>query len=214
MMDHLVLILSGLAVGIAVAAPIGPVNLICIRRAIKYGMVNGFASGAGAAVGDGVFATIAAFGVTAAIGFVQDYSIWLQLAGGLFLLGLGIHTWFDPPHLSDELPEGSLGELLPVVSVTFFLTITNPATMLGFLAIFGGIAGFTIGTEDYLRATLLVASVILGSALWWAAITGFVSLFRNRMTDRALELLNDVSAGVIVLFAGAILIRLAVAEGF
>lgn len=214
MMDHLVLILSGLAVGIAVAAPIGPVNLICIRRAIKYGMVNGFASGAGAAVGDGVFATIAAFGFTAAIGFVQDYSIWLQLAGGFFLLGLGIHTWFDPPHLSDELPEGSLGELLPVVSVTFFLTITNPATMLGFLAIFGGIAGFTIGTEDYLRATLLVASVILGSALWWAAITGFVSLFRNRMTDRALELLNNVSAGVIVLFAGAILIRLAVAEGF
>ncbi|MEQ9144179.1 MAG: LysE family transporter [Parvibaculaceae bacterium] len=214
MMDHLVLILSGLAVGIAVAAPIGPVNLICIRRAIKYGMVNGFASGAGAAVGDGVFATIAAFGVTAAIGFVQDYSIWLQLAGGLFLLGLGIHTWFDPPHLSDELPEGSLGELLPVVSVTFFLTITNPATMLGFLAIFGGIAGFTIGTEDYLRATLLVASVIMGSALWWAAITGFVSLFRNRMTDRALEWLNNVSAGVIVLFAGAILIRLAVAEGF
>ena len=212
MMDDLLLILSGIAVGIVVAAPIGPVNLICIRRALKFGMANGVASGAGAAVGDGVFAAIAAFGVTAAIAFVHDYSVWLQLVGGLFLLGLGARTWFDQPHLNDQLPEGSLGELLPVMSVTFFLTITNPATMLGFIAIFGGIADFAIGSEDYWRASLLVVSVVAGSAIWWVIITGFVSLFRGRMTDRSLELLNHVSAVIIVLFGGAVLTRLMIAQ--
>ncbi len=207
-MDILVLILSGLLIGVAVAAPIGPVNLICIRRTLKYGMLNGFASGAGAAVGDGVFAVVAAFGVTAVISFVAAYSGWLQLVGGVFLLGLGVRTWFDQPHLDDKLPDGSLGDLLPVISVTFFLTITNPATMLGFIAIFGGVADFTIGTEDYMRASILVASVIGGSVLWWAAITGFVSLFRDRMTDTGLALLNKVSAVIIVLFGAGILGRL------
>lgn len=207
-MDILVLILSGLLIGVAVAAPIGPVNLICIRRTLKYGMLNGFVSGAGAAVGDGVFAIVAAFGVTAVISFVAAYSGWLQLVGGVFLLGLGVRTWFDHPHLDDKLPEGSLGDLLPVISVTFFLTITNPATMLGFIAIFGGVADFTIGTEDYMRASILVASVIGGSVLWWAAITGFVSLFRDRMTDTGLALLNKVSAVIIVLFGAGILGRL------
>lgn len=210
-MDILVLILSGLLIGVAVAAPIGPVNLICIRRTLKYGMLNGFVSGAGAAVGDGVFAIVAAFGVTAVISFVAAYSGWLQLIGGVFLLGLGVRTWFDHPHLDDKLPEGSLGDLLPVISVTFFLTITNPATMLGFVAIFGGVADFTIGTEDYMRASILVASVIGGSVLWWAAITGFVSLFRDRMTDTGLAILNKVSAVIIVLFGAGILARLLLA---
>ena len=211
-MDILVLILSGLLIGVAVAAPIGPVNLICIRRTLKYGMLNGFVSGAGAAVGDGVFAIVAAFGVTAVISFVAAYSGWLQLIGGVFLLGLGVRTWFDHPHLDDKLPEGSLGDLLPVISVTFFLTITNPATMLGFIAIFGGVADFTIGTEDYMRASILVASVIGGSVLWWAAITGFVSLFRDRMTDTGLAILNKVSAVIIVLFGAGILARLLLAR--
>lgn len=207
-MDIVILILSGLVIGVAVAAPIGPVNLICIRRTLKYGMLNGFVSGAGAAVGDGVFAIVAAFGVTAVITFVAAYSGWLQLVGGVFLLGLGVRTWFDHPHLNDKLPEGSLGDLLPVISVTFFLTITNPATMLGFIAIFGGVADFTIGTENYMRAALLVASVITGSVLWWAAITGFVSLFRDKMTDNGLEILNKISAVIIVVFGAAILGRL------
>jgi len=207
-MDIVILILSGLVIGVAVAAPIGPVNLICIRRTLKYGMLNGFVSGAGAAVGDGVFAIVAAFGVTAVITFVAAYSGWLQLVGSVFLLGLGVRTWFDHPHLNDKLPEGSLGDLLPVISVTFFLTITNPATMLGFIAIFGGVADFTIGTENYMRAALLVASVITGSVLWWAAITGFVSLFRDKMTDNGLEILNKISAVIIVVFGAAILGRL------
>lgn len=213
-MDFLSLIISGLVVGIAVAAPIGPVNLICIRRALRFGMANGIASGAGAAVGDGVFAIIAAFGVTAAIAFVQAWSLWLQLIGGIFLLGLAVRTWFDHPSLDAKLPEGSLGALLPVITSTFVLTITNPATMLGFVAIFGGIADFAIGEEDYLRATILVASVMAGSAVWWVIICSIAARFRERMTDKALVILNQVSAGIIFLFGTAVLVRLAVERLF
>jgi len=209
-MDFLSLVASGLVVGIVVAAPIGPVNLICIRRALRFGMANGIASGTGAAIGDGVFAIMAAFGVTAAIAFVQTYALWLQLVGGFFLIGLAVRTWFDHPSLDAKLPEGSLGALMPVVVSTFVLTITNPATMLGFLAIFGGIADFAIGDEDYVSASILVASVIGGSALWWVIICSIASRFRERMTDNALVILNQVSAGIIFLFGLAVLVRLVV----
>ncbi|MGK2740721.1 LysE family translocator [Tepidicaulis sp. LMO-SS28] len=207
-MEYLTLVVSGLMVGVAVAAPIGPVNLICIRRTLRFGAVNGFVSGAGAAIGDGLFATIAAFGVTAAIAFIKNYAFALQLVGGLFLIGLGIKTWLAHPHLDDAIPEKALGELLPVIGSTFVLTITNPATMLGFMAIFGGIAGFAVGTEDYGRASLLVASVVAGSALWWGALTFFVSRFRTRMSDRMLEIINHVSAALIILFGAAVLCRI------
>lgn len=207
-MEYLTLLVSGVMVGVAVAAPIGPVNLICIRRTLRYGPLNGFVSGSGAAIGDGLFATIAAFGVTAAIAFVTNYSLWLQLVGGLFLIGLGLKTWFSHPHLDDALPEKALGDLLPVIGTTFALTITNPATMIGFMAIFGGIAGFAVGAEDYGRALLLVASVVAGSALWWAVLTFFVSYFRRRMSDRMLEIINHASAVLIILFGIAVLCRI------
>lgn len=204
-MDFLTLLVSGILVGIAVAAPIGPVNLICIRRALRYGWLNGFLAGLGAAAGDGIFAIIAAFGVTAALDFMQSNEVWLQSIGGVFLIGMGAKTWFSHPHLVEAEPTGSpegpkdhdLEGLLAGVTSSFFLTITNPATMLGFVAIFGSIAGFTLGGTDYVRATELVIAVILGSALWWAALTSFVAYFRKYMNDKTLEKINRGSAALI-----------------
>lgn len=215
-MDFLTLLVSGILVGIAVAAPIGPVNLICIRRALRYGWLNGFLAGLGAAAGDGIFAIIAAFSVTAALDFMQANEVWLQSIGGLFLIGMGAKTWFSHPHLVDGEPQDSakrakdhdLEGLLAGVTSSFFLTITNPATMLGFVAIFGSIAGFTLGGTDYVRATELVIAVILGSALWWAALTSFVAYFRRYMNDRALERINRGSAVLIALLGLGILMKL------
>ncbi|MFT6509169.1 MAG: threonine/homoserine/homoserine lactone efflux protein [Parvibaculaceae bacterium] len=215
-MDFLTLLVSGILVGIAVAAPIGPVNLICIRRALRYGWLNGFLAGLGAAAGDGIFAIIAAFSVTAALDFMQSNEVWLQSIGGLFLIGVGTKTWFSHPHLVDGEPQDptkrakdhDLEGLLAGVTSSFFLTITNPATMLGFVAIFGSIAGFTLGGTDYVRATELVIAVILGSALWWAALTSFVAYFRRYMNDRALERINRGSAILIALLGLGILMKL------
>lgn len=201
------IVASGAAIGIAVAAPIGPVNLIVIRRTLRFGTLTGFISGLGAAMGDGVFATIAAFGLTAAMDFVLRFSESLQLVGGIFLLVLGVRTMFAHPHIHEGPPENVSSALAKIFAATFALTITNPATMLGFIAIFGGVAGLTHQGQSYGHAATLVGSVMLGSALWWAGLSGFVSLFRQRMNDRLLEIVNRVSGGLIVAFGVAVLAR-------
>ena len=212
------LVASGVAIGVAVAAPIGPVNLIVIRRALRLGWLNGFLSGTGAAAGDAIFAAIAAFGLTAAMDFVIRIETVLQIVGGLFLIGLGLRTWFAHPHFSEEDAPGVPGvpgaagspqaaAMAKVIVTTFVLTITNPATMLGFIAIFGGVAG-----DDYAHAATVVVSVMAGSILWWVGVSGFVSLFRQSMNDRLLVMVNRVSGGLIAGFGIVVLGR--VAAGF
>lgn len=202
------LVANGVAIGMAVAAPIGPVNLIVIRRSLRLGGIFGFLSGLGAACGDGVFAAIAGFGLTAAMDFVLRFQLPLQIVGSLFLIGLGLTTFRAHPHLrEDENETVSKTALLRIFATTFMLTITNPATMFGFVAIFGGVAGLATGGEDYGHAATIVLSVFCGSLLWWASVSGFVSLFRHRMNDRLLELVNQVSGGLIITFGLIILGR-------
>lgn len=203
------LVLNGIAIGLAVAAPIGPVNLIVIRRTLRFGQLNGFLSGGGAAAGDALFATIAAFGITAAMEFVLRFETALQFIGGFFLLFLGLRTWFARPHFSEAPPEVHTGAMAAVFMTTFVLTITNPATMLGFIAIFGGVAGLTDAGEDYGHAATLVLAVMAGSALWWAGLSGFVSLFRHRMNDDLLRIVNKVSGILIAIFGAVVLARVA-----
>jgi len=203
------IVASGLAIGFVVAAPIGPVNLIVIRRTLRYGGLFGFLAGLGAALGDAIFAAIAAFGITAAIDWVMQYSTILQIAGGIFLIVLGVRTFFARPHLHEAPPDTAYG-LAGVIAMTFFLTMTNPATMLGFIAIFGGIAGFTMTQDSYASAGILVASVFLGSVIWWLVIASLASLFRHRMNDRILNIVNKGSGGMIALFGVAVLVQLVV----
>ena len=140
-MHDLYLIGGGILIGLIVAAPIGPVNLICMRRTLAYGPVNGFFSGLGAAIGDGVFAAISGFGLTVIAQLIEGYSIPLTLAGGLMLLGFGVHIFQSDVSLTRNQDknlaraEGS-SSLFRAVATTFALTITNPATLFGFTALF------------------------------------------------------------------------------
>jgi threonine/homoserine/homoserine lactone efflux protein len=196
-------------IGLAVAAPIGPVNLVVIRRTLRFGSLNGLVSGAGAALGDGVFAAMAAFSLTAAIDFFLKFELLLQLVGGLFLLVLGLRTLMTHPHLDTREPESVSGAAARVFLATFALTVTNPATMLGFIAIFGGIASLSATGQGYGHAATLVVSVIIGSMIWWLGLSQFVSLFRQRMNDHLLEIVNRVSGGLIAAFGVVVLIRVA-----
>jgi len=202
------LILNGVLIGIVVAAPIGPVNLICIRRTLAYGRTNGFVSGLGAATGDAVFASVAAFGLTAASSMLVSVGDWLQAFGGLFLVGLGIHTFLSHPTDNDSVSTNSTGKLAAAVVATFILTITNPATMLGFIAIFGGVGGLITTEPSLMTATLLVVAVFVGSALWWLGVTLTVGLLRHRMTGQTLILINRISGILIVSFGVFVLGRL------
>src|SRR5438132_12693372 len=161
--------LKGVLVGIIIAVPAGPVGVLCIRRTIFHGQMAGFMSGLGAATADAVFGIIAGFGLTVISDWLLDYQDWLRLGGAGFLLYIGFSAFTADPLAgtqSQRDPEGLLADY----ASTFALTITNPTTILAFLAIFAGI-GFT-GTEATLgRAAILVVGVWLASVLWWAALS-------------------------------------------
>ncbi|MDO8289903.1 MAG: LysE family transporter [Parvibaculum sp.] len=200
------LVASGIAIGLAVAAPIGPVNLVVIKRTLRFGKLNGLIAGTGAAIGDGLFAAMAAFSMTAAIDFFLKYELWLQGIGGVFLLFLGYRTLIAHPHLDAVEGENLSGAVARVFLATFALTITNPATMLGFIAIFGGVASISTG-QGASHALTLTAAVVAGSMLWWVGLSQFVNLFRQRMSDHLLEIINRVSGGLIIAFGAAVLLR-------
>ncbi len=199
------LVITGIFIGVAVAAPLGPVNLICIRRTLSQGPLAGLTGGFGAALGDGAFAVVTAFGLTAAADWLLYYAVWLQLAGGFFLIGLGVHTYLSKPK---ELPVLKTSHHFGIVASTFLLTITNPATLLAFAAFVGGVGGIVIEGATYEAAGILVGSVFAGSALWWLALSLTVGLLHGRLGEKQLALINHISGAIIGLVGVGVLVRL------
>jgi threonine/homoserine/homoserine lactone efflux protein len=192
-----VFLLKGIAVGIVIAVPVGPVGVLCVRRTIFEGRLFGFLSGLGAASADTIFGIVAGFGLTVVSDILLDYQTWLRAAGGLFLVYVGAKALSK--HITRvEAPEKNAENLLGAYLSTFALTITNPVTILAFLGIFAGV-GFT-GEEATLgRAGMLVAGVLLGSLIWWLGISLGAGLFRKSVGERHLVLLNRISGGILTL---------------
>jgi threonine/homoserine/homoserine lactone efflux protein len=217
-MDYLFLVISGAVIGVIVAAPIGPVNVICIRRTLAYGSVHGFLSGLGAALGDGVFAVISAFGLTAIAQLIEGYSISLQVIGGVLLLGFGWYTFHADPKCARENLTAPVRDLpffarvvRDVVS-TFALTLTNPATLLGFAALFAGLSTITGETTSFAAAAVIVGGVVAGSAGWWFTITTITAIFHKHMDSRIMRHINQISGMIIALFGVGVLTHLAVSQ--
>ena len=206
------LIASGFVIGIAVAAPIGPINLMAIRNTLSHGFAAGVFTGTGAVLGDGTFAVFAAFGITAVSQFVIGYAVWIQAVGGIILIATGFHIMRAPPDLGGGAPDPPRSRPLALVGATYVLTITNPATMMGFIAIFGGVGNLVSKPGDYAGATAMVAAVMLGSLAWWLFVSWLASLLRERLAARALKHVNWGSGAVIVLFGLAIFVRLFLAQ--
>jgi threonine/homoserine/homoserine lactone efflux protein len=218
-MDYLLLIGGGLLIGMIVAAPIGPVNVICIRRTLAYGPINGFLSGLGAAIGDGVFATIAAFGLTAAAQLIEGYTVPLKVIGGSMLVAFGIHIFnADVSALRDEygMPVRDAGSrsLVRTILSTFALTMTNPATMFGFLSLFTGLGTFAGGRDTtFLGAAITVAAVMAGSAAWLFAVTTVTGIFHQRITAHTMHRINEIS-GIAVAGFGLVVLGSVVVSWF
>jgi threonine/homoserine/homoserine lactone efflux protein len=169
--------LQGLLLGLSIAAPVGPIGVLCIRRTLALGQRVGLVSGLGAATADGVYGSIAGFGLTAVADFLTHQAFWLRLGGGLFLGYLGITTFVAKPEEAIA-PDATAttttaSSLLAAYSSTLLLTLTNPATIFSFVAIFAGL-GLVDAGRDYATAGVLVLGVFGGSALWWWLLSGGV----------------------------------------
>lgn len=191
------LFLRGVVIGIAVAAPVGPVNVLCMRRTVNLGPLNGFAAGLGAALADAAFGAIAAFGLTAVTAFLSDQQQWFRLVGGAVLLALGVRIFSARPR--PGAPSANQRDLVHAVSATFLLTLSNPMTILGFVAIFAGTGLVGPGT-DYVAAGAMVTGVFLGSASWWLALSLAIGQVRHRFDHATLVWINRGSGTLILLF--------------
>jgi threonine/homoserine/homoserine lactone efflux protein len=209
-MNFVLLIASGVVMGLIAAVPIGPVNLICIRRTFAFGPVNGFMSGLGAALGDGIFAAITGFGLTWVAQLIEGYAPVIELIGGAMLVWFGWRTFIAPPmtKMEDGAPEGATNLARAMLS-TFALTVTNPATLLAFTAMFASLGGLAGGAGSFGDASFVVAGVVGGSAGWWLILTTVIGLFHTRIDEKAMRLINKCSGALVATFGLVVLVHLA-----
>jgi threonine/homoserine/homoserine lactone efflux protein len=205
--DLFSILVRGMVIGFSIAAPVGPIGVLCIRRTLAEGRAAGLVSGLGAATADATYGCIAGFGLTFISGVLMGGEFWFRLIGGAFLVYLGVRTLLARP-AGDAAPAGGSG-LAGAYASTFFLTLTNPMTILSFMAVFASLGVANAG-GDYGAAAILVLSVFAGSALWWFGLSGLVSLFRSRIDARALQWVNRVSGVIIAGFGLLALVQLVV----
>lgn len=190
------LFLRGLVIGFSIAAPVGPIGVLCIRRTLSEGRLIGLLTGLGAATADAMYGLVAGFGLTVVSNFLVGSKSWLSILGGLFLCYLGIKTLI-------ARPDGKQAELKTVSLTTayfstLFLTLTNPATILFFVAIFSGL-GLAESAANYFSAATLVCGVFTGSASWWLILSFAASLFKERLSNKMIWV-NRASGVTILIF--------------
>ncbi len=191
--------LKGFLIGFAIAAPVGPIGVLCIRRTLADGRAIGLITGLGAATADMFYGAVAAFGLTVVQEAFLSQQSWLRLVGGTFLPYLGMRTFISKPSQAEAAISSARGGLLAAYLSTLALTLTNPATILSFTVIFAGLRlAETHGS--YSGAVALVSGVFLGSSAWWLTLTGVVGLLRERFSSRWMVWVNRIAGMVIVAF--------------
>lgn len=201
-MSDIPLFFKGLVLGFSIAAPVGPIGLLCIRRTLAGGQRLGLATGLGAATADGLYGLVAALGLTLVADFLVAQESGLRLFGWLYLVYLGVHIFFSPPAEKSAVT-GSRG-LLGAYLSTFVLTLSNPATILSFAPMFIGL-GLAAGASRS-AAVALVLGVFLGSAAWWLSLTTLMALFGARLGPGGLRWVNRISGALIVALAVGVML--------
>ncbi|WP_317969520.1 LysE family transporter [Paenibacillus sp. CCS19] len=189
--------MKGIVIGFSIAAPVGPIGVLVIRRTLAQGRVNGLLSGLGAASADAVYGLVAGLGLSIVMNFLLGLQFWLHLVGGLFLCYLGVRTFRS---IASDTPASAQGRhLFGAYSSVFLLTLTNPITILSFIGIFSGLGPAQTSSAS---ALTLVVGVFTGSALWWLILSALVGLFNKHLNVQSLTWINRLS-GLIILSFGA-----------
>lgn len=204
MIEHGAIFGKGLFVGFSLAMILGPIGIFCIQQTLRKGFYAGLAAGLGAATADGMFGALAGFGLTYICDFLMHHEKFLHIAGGGFLIYLGIEN-YRRIEISSILPAEKTN-LFALFSTTFFLTLANPMTILVFTAL---LAGLGIGNESCgtSLAFALFIGIFLGSLLWWIILTGSISAFRVRISMNLITRLNKIAGIAIAVFGLLILLK-------
>jgi len=197
--------LRGIGLGFAIAAPVGPIGLLCIRRTLKDGWSSGLLSGLGAASADAVYGSLAAFGLTAVYTWLAGLQVWIQMVGALFVIGLGIQTFRTPPARDAAAGDAGSGHVRAYFS-TLLLTLSNPMTVLSFLAIFAGL-DLAPGEQRWEEGLYLVSGVFLGSSLWWLILSSGMHVLRGKLQGGWLRGINFAVGIGLVIFGMAMLMQ-------
>jgi threonine/homoserine/homoserine lactone efflux protein len=190
-------LLRGAVLGFSIAAPVGPIGVLCIRRTLAEGRTVGFVSGLGAASADMLYGSVAAFGLTAISAILISQRLWIHLVGAAFLLYLGTGTLLARP--AERPATVSSRGLTGAYTSTLLLTLTNPLTILSFAAVFAGL-GLAGARAGYAAAGFTALGVFCGSALWWLMLSSGVSVLRARLTPGVLRWVNRLSGLVLIGF--------------
>jgi len=199
-------LLRGLIIGFSIAAPVGPIGVLCIRRTLAGGWKSGLVSGLGAASADAIYGCVAGFGLAFISDLLVSQQVWLRLVGGAFLCYLGLRTLLAKP--AEQAAPGSGNGLLGAYVSTFLLTLTNPMTIISFAAIFAGL-GLVGANGNYGSAGILVLGVFSGSAFWWLLLSGGVGIFRAKFNSHSLRWVNRISGLIIIGFGVFALLSIA-----
>lgn len=191
------LFIKGILIGFVVAVPVGPMGVLCVSRALSGGPAYGLFSGLGVATADAICAGIAALGLTMISGFLMGQQVWVRLLGGVFLCYLGIKTFLSKPGVQST--SGVATGLAGAYGSTLFLTFSNPATILSFVAIYAG-WGVEGLSGHYLSAAVLTAGVFAGSASWWILLSGSLLAFRKSFAFSGLQWVQRISGAIIAGF--------------
>lgn len=190
---------KGILLGFSIAAPIGPISALCLRKTVRFGRLSGLFSGLGAAFADMIYALIAAFGLTLISDFLHQSRVWIHLGGGALLFFWGIKTFlsktdYAEPKISD--PKTLFSDFLS----TFLLTLTNPMTIFSFLALFAGL-GLSQSARHYSVAAWIVLGVFLGSTLWWLILSIGAGMLKEKIHLGAMRKINQATGILLILCA-------------
>ena len=197
--ESAIALVRGLLIGIALAIPVGPIAVLCMRRTLERGPMYGFATGLGAALADMVYGAVAAFGIVAFSGFIHLYSLPLRLVGGTLMLILAARLARKRPKMNEDCDKATTGHKISAFISGFLLTISNPLVMAGFFAVFTGV-GLGRAAHHTELTTMLVLGVGCGSALWWFILTLGVVRLRHLLSAQAMHRINLIASLVLAVF--------------
>jgi threonine/homoserine/homoserine lactone efflux protein len=194
-MDKLFLLIRGLLAGVIIAAPVGPVNVLCISRTLRKGHRSGLVSGLGAAAADSIYGAIAGFSISFIIAFLIQKIFWIRFFGGILLMGIGFRYYMSPPR---KLESETSGSHRSDFGSALLLNLANPTTVLSFLAV---LAGLGLGHQRHPSLTvLLVAGIFAGAMGWWITVVLVTHRLRCHFDDRAMRWMNRVAGLAIGVF--------------